>query len=186
MSALEPQVVAFPVQIPDDFSPWEIVTRKGVRCPGQDLADGFRPRWGGGFDAPRGPLRLRHRAVDVMCAIGAEIRAVDAGRVQLVWRYAGTKRPGAGKSTKGGFYVRVEHAWGVTYYAHLAREALVGPGDPIVGGQLLGYAGRTGNAAPGCPHLHLSMTRGAKLIDPMPLLKPLYVAGGWKRQASEL
>lgn len=170
-------VKAFPVFIPKDFVPLELCYRGKKFCPGQDASDGYKPRWGGGFHADR--HGVEHHAIDIMGAIGAHILAVDDGKVEDVWVYKGERRPGAGYGTKGGFYCRVRHVWGVTYYAHMHQLPDVKPGDNIVAGQRLGLLGRTGNAAPGCPHLHISFTHRGKLIDPVPHLAPLYDQGGW-------
>jgi murein DD-endopeptidase MepM/ murein hydrolase activator NlpD len=169
----------FPVVIPPGFEPLELCYRGKKFCPGQDAPE-YKPRWGGGFHAPRGPSKTPHRAVDIMAAIGADVLAVDDGVVQERWKYKGDVRPGAGLSPKGGYYVRIRHSWGVSYYAHLHGAPLVQPGDRVSAGQKLGVVGRSGNAKPGCPHLHLSIQVGPRLVDPVPLLLPLYQAGQWK------
>lgn len=168
----------YPVVIPEGFEPWEICHRQGKLCPGQEAP--YKPRWGGGFNALRGPDRLKHRALDIMGAIGAHIVAVAPGKVMDTWVYKGDKRPGAGYSPKGGNYVRIKHDWGVTYYAHLHELPYVKPGEEVEAGQLLGVLGRTGNALPGCPHLHISVTVGNALVDPYPYFLPLYQQGQWK------
>lgn len=176
---MKAHVQRFPVVIPPGFAPIELCKRAGKECPGQD-APLYKPRWGGGFNAPRGPQRTPHRAMDIMAAIGAHVVAVDDGVVQERWRYKGQVRPGAGESTKGGYYVRVQHSWGVSYYAHLHEAPLVAPGDVIKAGQQLGIVGRSGNAKPGCPHCHFSIQVGKALVDPYPYLLPLFQAGQWK------
>jgi murein DD-endopeptidase MepM/ murein hydrolase activator NlpD len=152
---------------------------------------------------------LAHRAIDIMGAQGLEIRSIGPGRVAKTWvPGAGRVEPGAGTSPKGGNFVVIDETqpdgsiwrW---YYAHLEDKPLVSPGEPILTGQLLGFLGRTGNAVKvckdgtryGCPHLHLALTgmnakalkaataRGLKVqggkVDSVPLLKPLFEAGGW-------
>ena len=168
----------FPVVIPNGFKPWEIHSRAGKLCPGQEAP--YKPRWGGGFNALRGPDKVKHRALDIMAAIGAHIVCVDHGQVMQVWRYKGEDRPGAGYSAKGGHYVRVRHDWGVSYYAHMHETPYVLPGEIVGPGHLLGVVGRSGNALPGCAHLHLSITVGQQLVDPYPYLLPLYQQGQWK------
>lgn len=169
----------FPVFVQDGFEPLEIASRHDHMCPCQDASDGFRPKWGGGFTAVRAGGR-QHKAIDIMAAIGCHVVAVDHGTVEPVWLYKGERRPGAGYGKVGGWYVRVRHPWGVTYYAHLHQQPLVNPGESVVAGQMLGLVGRTGNAAPGCPHLHYSMTVGGRLVDPVPYLINSYESGGWK------
>ena len=40
------------------------------------------------------------------------------------------------------------------------------PGDEVFPGELIGYAGHTGNASADVPHLHLNMSRNGKSINP--------------------
>lgn len=208
------EIASFPVTIPRGFAPsdserdgldqsWD-----GKRCPGQDAADGYRPRWGGGFRARR--AKGLHAAIDIMAAEGAEVRAIGAGVVAVTWvPGAGRRDPGAGTSAKGGNYVVLETAEGWRwYYAHLRDAPLVRPGQTVAAGELLGYVGRTGNAVRivrrkdgssyryGCPHLHLALTAltadrlriatasgydvSSRKVDPVPLLRPLYDAGEWR------
>jgi len=199
-----PVVTAFPVQIPLGFHPSDVdkdgddVNAAGKRCPGYDPPD-YRPRWGGGFDAPRGPKKLAHRAIDIMAAEGALIvppGPAEVLRVEL--------------TEKGGncLYLRDERGW-VWYFGHMRDRPFVDPGaivDPAT--TVLGYVGRTGNAVRtyhtargdlkrGCPHLHASLTRPAgssakairavaavraEKVDPVPFLAPVYDASGWKRR----
>lgn len=197
-----PIAVCFPVRIPSGFTPSDIdadgtdLGPSGKVCPGYDAASGYRPRWGGGFTAPRGPQGLAHRAVDIMAAEGAHVVAPVAGVIR-----------DSGTSPKGGNHLYlVGHDGWIWYLAHLRDPVRWGPGSDIGAGELLGIVGRTGNAVRrtreglrGCPHLHLSLTRprgGGRLqpvllsgervavmgdkIDPVPILRDLYDAGGWR------
>jgi murein DD-endopeptidase MepM/ murein hydrolase activator NlpD len=156
-------------------------------------------------------VSLAHRAIDIMGAQGLEIRSIGPGIVPETWKPGpGRVEPGAGRSPKGGNYILVDETrmdgskwrW---YYAHLLEAPLYGPGDEIEAGTLLGFLGRTGNAIKkrkdgsyyGCPHLHLALTglnakalnsaksEGLKVagskVDSVPLLKPLFDSGAWKR-----
>lgn len=172
-------VTHFPVVVPVGFAPLEVCKRAGKVCPGQDGPD-YKPRWGGGFHATRGPQKVLHRAMDIMAAIGCHVVAIDDGVVQLRWKYKGEVRAGAGLSPKGGYYVRLKHTWGISYYAHLHEVPLVEPGQVVLAGEQLGIVGRTGNAKPGCPHLHISLQVGKTLVDPIPYFMPLYQAAQWK------
>lgn len=177
--AAGPVMKSFPVKIPRNFMPRRIVDRKGIRCPGQDAP--FKPKSGGGMKAPRGPSRTPHNAWDIMCAVGALVCAVDDGQVMTTWRYDGRNIPGVAKTPKGGWIVRIQHSWGTSYYAHLDEEPLVRAGQRIKAGEHLGFAGDSGNATGGCPHLHLGFqdTQGRPL-DPVALLKSLYESEGWR------
>lgn len=197
-----PIVLAFPVQVPVGFVPTDCdgdgddLGPTGKVCAGYDAPE-YRPRWGGGFDAPRGPQRLAHRAVDIMAAEGCLVVAPAPCRVVS-----------AGSSPKGGNHVFLQdpNGW-VWYFAHMRDAPLVLAGQHLAPGDQVGFVGRTGNAVRrtktglrGCPHLHLSLTvpRGVKLprplmfqdkpvqrngekVDPVPFLRPHYTAGGWRR-----
>ena len=194
-----PQVLAFPVQIPAGFVPFDLgadgtdLNAAGRPCPGYEPP--YQPRWGGGFLAPRGPRKLAHRALDIMAAEGALVVAPTACRVRE-----------AADTPKGGYCLYLVDLAGWTWYmAHLAQRPTVSAGDELEAGALVGHVGRTGNASyhtrrgrRGCPHLHVSLTRpvgstrpvltdaGEKLrvsgekVDPLPLLEDLYLAGGWR------
>lgn len=188
----------FPCFVPEGFTPSDSDGDGPDRrwdkrlCPGQDPADGYRPRWGGGFFAARG--KHLHAAIDIMTAEGVDVRAPSAGTVPTTVRVGGQRRPGAGTSAKGGHYLFLVDAHGWEWYlAHLRDLPLAAPGDAVEAGALLGYVGRTGNASRvyrdtsrrGCPHLHLRVGRQlwtpgiARKYDPRALLDALYDAGGW-------
>jgi len=129
-----------------------------------------------------------------MAAEGAHVVAPSSCTVQAV-----------GSSSKGGHHAfLVDRAGWVWYLAHMRDPLELGAGDELEAGARVGYVGRTGNAVRvtrdgrrGCPHLHLSLTapkgivrlrgpdgaivlrRGTK-VDPVPFLRPLYDAGGWR------
>lgn len=201
-----PIVECFPVQIPPGFKPSDVDGdgadrgSSGKVCPGYDAARGYRPTWGGGFDAPRGPQKLAHRAIDVMGPEGAHI--VAPGPCVVV---------AAASSPKGGnhVYLRDPGGW-VWYVAHMRDVPLVVAGAELAAGTLLGYLGRTGNAVRrtaeglrGCPHAHISLTipigtrlgvkvlgpdgqavaRRAEKVDVVPFLAPFY-ADGWRARAA--
>ncbi|MCD6489237.1 MAG: LysM peptidoglycan-binding domain-containing M23 family metallopeptidase [Thermodesulfobacterium sp.] len=95
-----------------------------------------------------------YNAVDIANHCGTPIFAAASGRVQKIGYKAGSY----------GRYIRIIHPNGVvTLYAHLAR-VLVGPGQKISQGQIIGYMGHSGHTIPrgarGC-HLHFEV-RGAR------------------------
>jgi murein DD-endopeptidase MepM/ murein hydrolase activator NlpD len=187
----------FPVRIPAGFKPSDIdgdgvdLNWKHKECPGQDASDGFKPKWGGGFFSPRG--QHLHAAIDIMAAEGAHIVAPVTGTIPRTVTVSGEKRPGAGESTKGGFYLFLVCANGWEwYFSHLRDMPLFGPGDTVEAGALLGFNGRSGNAARerrvgirGCPHLHLRIGKQlwkpgqARKYDARTLIEPLY-EHGWR------
>ena len=64
-----------------------------------------------------------------------------------------------------GFAVAIDHGDGhATKYAHLAQQPLVAVGQPVVGGQHLGFVGSTGDSTG--PHLHFELLSHGQRIDP--------------------
>jgi len=105
-----------------------------------------------------------YNAIDVANKCGTLIYAAAEGTIQK-----------AGWTGIGGNFVRVIHPNNVvTYYGHLSR-ILVGVGEKVSQGSLIGHMGDTGRESTGC-HLHFDVI-GAK----NPLSK--YLLGtylGWK------
>lgn len=103
-----------------------------------------------------------HNGIDFGCPQGTRIVAVDAGAVSQV-----------GNHPRGwGLFVRVQHVWGMSHYAHLSKQS-VKVGDTVKEGQELGESGNTGFTTG--PHVHFGMKRpgqGKKAmhhwIDPEP------------------
>jgi len=99
-----------------------------------------------------------HDGTDFGAPCGTPIRAPYAGTV-------------ASTSYSGGYGHRLLLAHGsvdgyavTTSYNHATRY-VVGPGDRVARGQLLGYVGSTGYST-GC-HLHLMVWLDGRLVDPM-------------------
>lgn len=94
------------------------------------LYDGFgAPRYGGGYHP--------HAGNDIIAPQGTPIFATFDGYAQ------------AGYNGLGGYAVNVYGDLGYTYNAHLMQ---IGYSGPVVAGQIIGYAGETGDTA--TPHLH--------------------------------
>ena len=111
-----------------------------------------------------------HEAVDIMAPRGTPVFAVDDGRV--------TKRF---VSVPGGNTIYQFDATETFtyYYAHLDRYADgLEDGTLVKRGDVIGYVGSTGNAAPNAPHLHFTIFRLGPLrqwwkgeaVDPYPYL----------------
>jgi murein DD-endopeptidase MepM/ murein hydrolase activator NlpD len=154
------------------------------------------PTFGAGVDEERdlNGRRVRHEAQDIGAAYGAAVVSTCPGRVFDTWFYPSASdprkrnRPGASStfSEEVHGYVRVlgpeNH---VVYYAHLL-PVYVHPGQSVFTGDLLGrvyHAGRNG-----IPHLHYQIRRpspgnpsvGGDAVDPLPRLRELWEAGGWR------
>ena len=106
-----------------------------------------------------------HAGQDILASCGLPEVAARGGKV-IDSGYGGS----------AGYYIAV-HTLDTQYdyfYAHLRSQSLVGAGQTVTTGQLVGYVGETGDAV-GC-HLHFELWDGAwwnggHTIDPLPFLK---------------
>ena len=93
----------------------------------------------------------RHEAIDLMVPRGTPIVAVEDGVVARLF-----------ESKQGGttVYQFDPETRYVYYYAHLERYAEgLAEGQQVQRGQVLGYAGTSGNAPKNAPHLHFAIFR---------------------------
>lgn len=119
------------------------------------------PMGGGNFGDKRSNGRT-HSGIDIKASIGTPVYAARSG---LAFR--GKVPTGYGK------YVMIYHADGfISFYGHLSEWA-VESGKKVRRGQLIGYVGKTGNAAGKRiePHLHFEIRKGAEPMDPKSLVK---------------
>jgi murein DD-endopeptidase MepM/ murein hydrolase activator NlpD len=109
-----------------------------------------------GFGAPRGGSR--HQGIDLAVPAGTAVRATADGVVSF-----------AGRARGWGRCVVIDHVDGwQTRYAHLKRIK-VDRGGRVRRGDLLGKAGRSGNASGS--HLHYEVLRDGHPVDPRPTLE---------------
>ncbi|MEO8593346.1 MAG: M23 family metallopeptidase [Candidatus Solibacter sp.] len=112
-----------------------------------------------------------HEAIDIMSPRGTPVLAVVEGNVAKLF----TSKPG------GLTVYQFDNAqrW-CYYYAHLDRYAAgIKEGTLLRKGDVLGYVGSTGNAAPEAPHLHFAVFQlgpekhwwEGTAVDPLPFLK---------------
>jgi len=90
-----------------------------------------------------------HAAIDIAAERGTPVIAVDDGSIAKLFR-----------SVPGGttIYQFDPDRRFVYYYAHLDRyEAGLREAAPVRRGEVIGYVGTTGNAAPDAPHLHFAI-----------------------------
>jgi secretion/DNA translocation related TadE-like protein len=101
----------------------------------------------------------RHTGVDLAAPIGTPVVASAGGTVTT-----------AGPSGKYGNLVVIDHGGTTTYYAHLS-EIAVEVDDVVVGGEVIGAVGATGNVTGA--HLHFELRIGGVPHDPMNVLERL-------------
>lgn len=145
-----------------------IIPLAGVKA--SELRDTFNEMRGGGT--------RKHEALDIMAPRGTPVLSASAGRVLKLH-----------DSKDGGLMVYAADASNrfVLMYAHLDRYADgMQDGLPLRQGQVIGYVGTTGDAAPNAPHLHFAIAHPADVklwwtgtaIDPRPLLQQSGSGGG--------
>ena len=103
-----------------------------------------------------------HDGVDISAAPGSTVLAATSGTVASV-----EDDPMMGTT------VTIDHEGGyTTVYANLQAKPTVLPGDLVTAGQIIGAVGTTASAeAAQSPHLHFSVTRDGKAVDPSEFLK---------------
>jgi murein DD-endopeptidase MepM/ murein hydrolase activator NlpD len=100
----------------------------------------------------------RNDGINIATAMRAPIRAAASGTVT----YSGNELKDYGN------LVLIKHAGGyVTAYAH-ADKLLVNRGDAVAKGQIIGYAGETGDV--NSPQLHFEIRHDTQPVNPRPLL----------------
>jgi murein DD-endopeptidase MepM/ murein hydrolase activator NlpD len=109
----------------------------------------------GSFTSPFGMRWGRlHAGIDLAAPTGTAIRAADTGQVALAGPYGGY-----------GNYTCIRHTRTLTTcYGHQSR-ILVGVGDVVTQGQVIGAVGSTGHSTG--PHLHFEVRISGKPVDPM-------------------
>jgi murein DD-endopeptidase MepM/ murein hydrolase activator NlpD len=100
----------------------------------------------------------RNDGINIAVATGTPIHAAAAGQIS----YAGNELRGYGN------LVLIKHDGGyVTAYAH-ADRIVVNRGDYVAKGQVIGYAGQTGDVS--SPQLHFEIRKGVTPVNPRTLL----------------
>lgn len=108
-----------------------------------------------------------HQGIDIFAASGTPILAVDDGALRF------------DEDPLGGHAFYLKAGDGTTYYgAHLSAYEGQAP-RTVTAGDVIGYVGKTGNAASTTPHLHFEEHPGSAkaAVDPYKELQaaPLYV-----------
>ncbi|MDO7841803.1 M23 family metallopeptidase [Sphingomonas immobilis] len=100
---------------------------------------------------PRDNGKRAHHGIDIVAGAMTPVRAAAPGTIEKLFqsRLGGTT-----------IYERSLGRGWTYYYAHLAGYAPgLHEGQLVTAGQVIGYVGDTGDAAPGNYHLHFGMTR---------------------------
>ena len=127
----------------------------GMVCP---VADFY---YGDGLGAPR-PGGRTHAGLDLMGSRGEPIYSITSGTVTR-----------SGYQSNGSLILDITGSKGMFFYGHFDK-ILVGYGEKVSAGQLIGYMGDTGS--PGAVHLHLEVRPygwSGGYEDPVPLIKSL-------------
>ncbi len=145
--------------------------RKEAAAGGGDVSgDGWARPHGGYISSGFGPRTSKcangycsssnHRGVDLANGCGAKIYAAASGRVDAAFYNGGY-----------GNYIRIQHGGGIaTGYAHIrAGGTLVHSGQQVTAGDVIAYAGNTGNSF-GC-HLHFEVYVNGATVNPVPFLQ---------------
>ncbi len=104
-------------------------------------------------------VKTFHTGTDMACPTGTPIQAAMSGRVMKV----------GNMHRIYGNYVIIDHGNGYqTLYAHMSK-ALVAKGQWVSQGTRIGLVGSTGYSTG--PHLHFTVYKNGKLVDPMSILK---------------
>lgn len=103
----------------------------------------------------------RNDGINISVPLGAPVRSADAGTVSYV-----------GNELKGyGNLVLIKHDNGnVTAYAH-SQSVTVRRGERVTRGQVIAYAGQTGDVTQ--PQVHFELRVGTRPVDPRPYLVAL-------------
>lgn len=156
-----PEPVAPVIVPPPTSSPSAFGLRPPVSGP-ISSGYGWRPTPLGTIDF-NGTGGYTHTGIDYGVACGTALYAPAAGEV---WYADSNVLPGAGNRIVLSHGVVGGNALATNFY-HLS-SFLVGPGQRVSAGQLIGYTGTTGNST-GC-HLHFETVLNGSLVDPMGLL----------------
>lgn len=105
----------------------------------------------------------RHNALDCWCPVDTNLYPIKSGTVENAGIVS--NRP------KNGLTVKIRTDDGFTYlYIHMS-EIFVKVGDRVNLSTCVGESGITGNATKDNPHVHITLRKNNKLVDPLTYLK---------------
>ncbi len=101
-----------------------------------------------------------HSGIDLSAKAGTPIYAMLPGEVAHI-----------GYDTRSGNYIKLRHGNFTVSYCHLIRKPNIPIGSKVFPGQPVAHVGSTGRSTG--PHLHITLKRGAKALNPKLLLTHL-------------
>src|SRR5262249_42247704 len=119
------------------------------------------------FGDPRDDGARSHEGQDIMAPEGTPIASpTDAVVVR------------AGDGESSGLYVRTMNPGGESFvYMHLSRIGEgIEQGKVLKRGDIIGFVGKTGNAASAGPHLHFEIRMDWNATDPLPRITSVFTA----------
>lgn len=132
------------------------------------VADWYHPPLKGrlhitsGFGKRRNPFGKKksehHNGLDLSAKAGTPIYAMLPGEVAHI-----------GYDPRSGNYIKLRHGNFTVSYCHLIRKPIIPIGSKVLPGQPVAHVGSTGRSTG--PHLHITLKRNGRVIDPAILLK---------------
>ena len=112
------------------------------------------------YDETMGDWRTHH-GLDISAQLGTEVCSISTGTVEAVY-----------EDDLMGTTVVIDHGGGIkSIYSNLAAKPTVVAGDVVKPGTVIGAVGETALAESGRPpHLHLEMSKGDYIVDPLQYL----------------
>lgn len=114
-----------------------------------------------GFGNRRNPFGKKkaehHSGLDLSAKAGTPIYAMLPGEVAHI-----------GYDSRSGNYIKLRHGNFTVSYCHLIRKPDIPVGSKVLPGQRLAHVGSTGRSTG--PHLHITLKRNGRVIDPAILL----------------
>ena len=117
-----------------------------------------------GTDIAIRDLAAMREGVPVLAAAAGRVLGLRDGMADINVRKIGGLQALKGKDCGNGVLIRHPGGW-QTQYCHMREGSVtVGKGDVVTAGQPLGLVGLSG--ATSYPHLHLTVRKGKKVVDP--------------------
>lgn len=114
-----------------------------------------------GFGKRRNPFGKKrsehHNGLDLSAKAGTPIYAMLPGEVANI-----------GYDSRSGNYIKLRHGNFTVSYCHLIRKPNIPIGSKVFPGQPVAHVGSTGRSTG--PHLHITLKRNGRVIDPAILL----------------